>query len=131
MHIRNYLKVPAQIAALLAMVGMTSSASAFTDCPGFPQFGAAGTPFAKTGCKVSANFRGNNSVTPNNRNVVVNMQSNTSGATRRVITIGLNGVHPIGPNCLISRTSLGTSQSPAGQCTSAVLNQIEMHIQTN
>jgi hypothetical protein len=125
MQTRNFLKIP----ALLAFAGLTNSAAAFTDCPGFPVIGVKSTSYNEIGCGVNANFRGNDSITPNNRNVVVNMQSNTGGS-RRVITIGLNGTHPIGPNCLISRTSLGTSQSAAGQCTSAPITNIEMHIQT-
>ncbi len=127
MQIRNILK----ISALLAFAGLTNTAAAFSDCPGFPQFGVKNKAFAKSGCGVDANFRGNDSVTPANRNVVVNMQRNTSGRTRRVATLGLNGTHPIGPKCQIILTSLGTANSKPKECSSAPITQIEMFIQTN
>jgi hypothetical protein len=131
MNTQRYIKVVGQIVAGLAFAVLAQPASAAIDCAGFPQTGGTGQTFNKSGCNVTSSHRGNASATPNNRNVVVSMNTNTSGGSRRVLTVGLTGGAPIAASCIAQRTSLGSNQTLPGGCSAAVLNGIRMHIQLN
>jgi hypothetical protein len=115
--------------SLLAAVGYVNTAEAFTDCAGFPQTGAVNTPINTSGCQVTATHRGS----ANPRAVFVTMNTNTSGGSRRVLTVGLTGGAPIGPSCVAQDTSPagGAQTNPAGGCNAAPVQSIRMHIQTN
>jgi hypothetical protein len=128
---KSILRTMVQVSALAALAGLANTASAaFSDCStSLPEDKPTGTTFPKSGCGVTSSHRGNASATPANRNVVVSMNSNTSGSGRRVLTMGLNGVSPISSLCIAERRTVGSDQTSANECSAKVLNNIRMFIQ--
>jgi hypothetical protein len=130
MHMRTLIKVVTQLSIATALAGLAQQAAA-AECPGFPRFGAAGTGIPTSGCGVTAFHNSQNPAEAANRRVQAFLRFNTSGALRRVMTVGLRpGGVPISAGCVASTTVQGGSAiSTVGACSFAPMVQIRMHIQ--
>jgi hypothetical protein len=124
---QKLFKIAGQLSLIAAGIAAVHPASAFTDCA----VSTSSTlnqvvPFS--GCSVTSDHRGN----PNPSLVSVVMKTNTSGATRRALTIGLtSGGAPIGPGCVAADSV--PNPGPGGTSTSCPVPvaKIQMKIQTN
>jgi hypothetical protein len=106
-----------------AALGVVAPASAFTDCPGFPQTSAAmGINHPRAGCSAGSIHKG----TSNPGSVTATLVGNGSGAPRRALTVGLQGGTPIGPSCVAADTTVGGGTIVA--CPVRV-DAIRMHLQ--
>jgi hypothetical protein len=125
MNITKIVKVVAQLSLAAAALGVVAPASAFTDCPGFPQTTSVlNTNHNRFGCLASTTHKGG----PNPSVVTVVLNSNGATSTRRGLTVGLQGGAPIGPSCVAADQVVGGA---VVSVTCPVrLDAIRMHIQT-